>query len=213
MIEKIKHSKKVINEAMNRHPKIALACSFGKDSMVLLHLALQLKPDMPIFTIMTPFKPRETFEFKDLVTKLWNLNIKEYIQKDNIGAEKEKLWLNNPEKCCEYFKVEPTIKAIDGLDAWITGLRNTEGETRKNFKEVEHKKIIKINPILDWTELDIWRYIAFNQIPVHPWYKNGYRSLGCEPCTAIIADDQSERSGRWQRTNKCGGECGIHTKI
>ncbi|MFA6322888.1 MAG: phosphoadenosine phosphosulfate reductase family protein, partial [Candidatus Buchananbacteria bacterium] len=152
-------------------------------------------------------------EFKNLVTQLWHLNIKEYIQEDNIQAKEQKLWLSDPEKCCEYFKVAPTAQAIFGLSAWLTGLRNTEGETRKDFKEIEYKKVVKINPILDWTELDIWRYIAFNQMPIHPWYKDGYRSLGCQPCTAIIADDKSERLGRWQNTNKCGGECGIHTKI
>lgn len=214
MQQKIERAKKLIEDAIKKYKNLAVACSFGKDSMVVLHLALQIKPDMPVFTVMTPFKPKETFEYKDKITGLWNLNLKEYFQKDDINAEKDELWLKDPDKCCEYFKVNPTKKAVKNLDAWICGLRNTEGPTRENFQEIEKKGgLIKINPILSWTELDVWRYLAFNQIPVHPWYKKGYRSLGCQPCTKMILDSESERAGRWKGTKKCGGECGIHSQI
>ena len=136
------------------------------------------------------------------------------MQKDDIEAENKRLWNKNPEACCNYFKVNPTRDAVKGLDAWICGLRNTEGPTRENYQEIEKRgDLVKINPILTWTELDVWRYIAFNSIPVHPWYKKGYRSLGCEPCTVLVPDSEPERSGRWKGTAKCGGECGIHTKI
>ena len=100
------------------------------------------------------------------------------------------------------------------MNGWITGLRNTEGRTRKDYSIIEENgSLIKYNPILSWTELDVWKYIAIYQIPVHPWYKLGYRSLDCAPCTHLISDDQGEREGRWMGTSKCGGECGIHTKI
>ncbi|MBU0471272.1 MAG: phosphoadenylyl-sulfate reductase [Nanoarchaeota archaeon] len=214
MIEKIIHSRELIKESLAKYEKIAVACSFGKDSVVILHLALSIKPNIPVFTVMTPFKPKETFEYKDYLTQLWNINLTEYFQEDDIGAENQKLWATNPEKCCDYFKVRPTREAVKYLDAWICGLRNTEGPTRQDYQEVEYKgDLVKINPILTWTELDIWKYIAFNSIPVHSWYKNDYRSLGCEPCTVIVSDSEPERSGRWKDTNKCGGECGIHTKI
>lgn len=210
---KITHSKLLIQKAIKNYKKIAAACSFGKDSIVVLHLALQVNPKIPVFTVMTPFKPKETFQYKDKMIKMWRLNIKKYFQKDDIGAKKKKLWLNNPNECCEYFKVKPTKKAVKNLDAWITGLRCTEGKTRTNYQEIEYKKnLVKINPILNWTELDIWKYIAINKIPVHPWYVKGYRSLGCQPCTKIILDSEPERAGRWAGTAKCGGECGIHTK-
>ncbi len=213
MIEKIIHSKELINESLTKYKNTAVACSFGKDSIVVLHLALSIKPDIPVFTVMTPFKPKETLEYKDYLTQLWNINIKEYFQKDDIGATNRKLWAIDPEECCDYFKVRPTREAVTGLDAWICGLRNTEGPTRENYKEVEQRgDLVKINPILSWTELDVWRYIAFNSIPVHSWYKKGYRSLGCEPCTVLVPDSEPERSGRWKGTTKCGGECGIHTK-
>jgi phosphoadenosine phosphosulfate reductase len=107
-------------------------------------------------------------------------------------------------------KVEPTREAVKNLDCWISGLRNTEGRTRKDYREIERKgDLIKINPILTWTEADVWRYMAFRKLDIHPWYKQGYRSLGCAPCSnpgGIL-----ERDGRWKGTSKCGGECGIHT--
>ncbi|HUU77325.1 MAG TPA: phosphoadenylyl-sulfate reductase [candidate division Zixibacteria bacterium] len=209
--DKIKQSEELIAMAIEKYgEKVEVACSFGKDSIVLLHLALKVKSDIPVFTIMTPYKPKETFEYKDQMIKYYNLNIKEYMSKEQPDPDLPK---TNPDKCCQIFKVEPTKEAVKKLDAWICGLRNTEGRTRKDYQFVEEKDgLVKINPILNWTELDVWRYIAINKIPVHPYYAKGFRSLGCEPCTTIVSDEALERDGRWIGTSKCGGECGIHTK-
>lgn len=208
MDEKFENSKNVIKECLNRYEKVAVACSFGKDSMVVVHLALQIKPDIPIFTIMTPYKPKETFEYKDKMIKLWNLNITEYRAKKKVP---EGLWKTLPDECCKILKVEPTKEAVKDLDAWITGLRSTEGRTRTEYQEWELKgRLMKVNPILYWTEADTWRYLAVYQIPVHPWYAEGYRSIGCAPCSS--PGGENERDGRWKGTSKCGGECGIHTQ-
>ena len=96
---------------------------------------------------------------------------------------------------------------------WVTGLRCTECRTRTDYKEVEErdKGLIKLNPILIWKEREIWQYLALNNVKVNPLYNEGYRSLGCEPCSNI-SNDENERAGRWIGTSKCGGECGIHTK-
>ncbi len=214
LIDKIEHSKKLIKEAIEKYARIAVAVSWGKDSMVLLHLVKQIDPNIPVFTVLTPFKPKETLEFKDRIVREWNLNIKEYRSKERpiLG-----LWKTDPDECCRIFKVEPTRVAVKDLDAWFSGLRKTEGRTRQDYKEVEVRdcrgdsNLVKINPILEWTELDIWRYSALYNVPQNPLYKKGYRSLGCEPCTIIVDDSESERAGRWCGTSKCGGECGIHT--
>jgi len=212
IVTKTKKAKKLIKKALDKHgDKVALSCSFGKDSITLVHLALQVKKDFPIFTVMTKFKPLETFEYMSKMKELWNLNLKVYYSETPIAPN---LYKTNPNKCCRILKVKPTEEAVKNLDGWITGLRNTEGRTRKDYKKIEKKgKLIKYNPLLEWTELDIWRYLAINHIPVHHWYKLGYRSLGCAPCTNIVDDSEVEREGRWSGTNKCGGECGIHTKI
>lgn len=214
MDEKTRHSLDVIREAVEKYwPKLSIACSFGKDSMVVVHLARRVRRDIPVFTVMTPFKPGETVEYKDRMRGLWNMRLAEYFQKDDIGAGKGHLWMTDPDRCCDYFKVGPVRRAVRGLDAWICGLRNTEGGRLRgeSAREVEVKEdgLVKINPILGWTELDVWRYLAVNRIPVNPLYAEGYRSLGCAPCSSLPAGgDEPERAGRWRGTGKT--ECGIH---
>jgi phosphoadenosine phosphosulfate reductase len=209
LIDKIEQSKQIIAKAISKYPRTAVACSFGKDSMVVVSLAREVKPDIPVFAVMTPMKPPETFEFKDRVVREWNLNLTVFMSDE---APIEGLWSTDPDQCCHVFKVKPTLQAIRGLDAWITGLRRTEGRTRTDFEPFEScNGSVKVNPILDWTETDIWRYIAIYNVPVNPAYRSGYRSLGCAPCTALVSDHETERAGRWQGTSKCGGECGIHT--
>ena len=239
-IDKINHSKNLIRESAQKYKNIAAACSFGKDSIVVVHLAKSVAPEIPIFYTATVFKPSETLEYAVEMNKRLNLNMKVYLvaneipqifkdsgvevillptrefdeaEKQSRVSQKKSLFETNPDICCQLLKVEPTKEAVKNLDAWFTGLRRTEGYTRENFQEVEKKgNLVKINPILDWTELDVWRYLAMNQLPSNPLYARGYRSLGCAVCSKIIDDSQGERDGRWQNTSKCGGECGIHTK-
>lgn len=237
--QKIEHSKDVIREAIKKYPKIGVACSFGKDSMTVVHLAREVDKNIPVFAVMTVFKPDTTLNYLAEMNKKMDLKLRVYLVSDKPLPVLEKagvetilldpkefqaswaqaqkdgkaLYEAQPDVCCKLLKVEPTKEAVKDLDAWITGLRSTEGYTRADYKEVEEKGgLIKINPILEWTELDIWRYLALNNVPVNPLYAQGYRSLGCAPCSKIIADDQLERAGRWQNTSKCGGECGIHTQ-
>lgn len=194
-----------------RPPRIAVACSFGKDSMVVLHLCLRICPHFPVFFVNTKFKPKETWEYRDKIVKAWELNYKEYMSPVDVSW---RLHLTDPDECCRILKVEPTKEAVKNLDCWITGLRHDEGETRRDYDIIEKKEsgLIKCNPILNWSEGDIWRYIAVHKIPVHPWYIEGYRSLGCACCTSLPKEGETERMGRWRGTIKQGGECGIHTQ-
>ena len=220
-LEKIAKAKKIISDYYNSYAGLncAVACSFGKDSMVVLDIALQVDPNFQVFSIMTPFKPKETLQYKARMEQAWKLNIKTYQQKLNplhIRPEDIPYYAVDPDGCCNYYKVEPTREAIKDmqLEVWITGLRRTEGRTRTDYDYEEHKGgLIKLNPILDFTETDVWRYLAINNIPVNELYKRGYRSLGCEPCSTPEKDEwETERAGRWKGTSKCGGECGLHTK-
>ncbi len=204
---KVKHALTLIQKALWEHERIAVACSFGKDSIVVVHLARQIDANIPVFFVNTKFKPQETLDLRDLLVKQWQLNFKEYKSKVDVPFD---LHLTDPDECCRILKVEPAREAVKDLDAWITGLRSTEGRTRTNYKEVELRGLVKINPILGWTEAGLWRYTAAHKLPVHPWYARGYRSLGCACCSK--PNTEEERGGRWQHTSKCGGECGIHTK-
>lgn len=237
MEEKVAHAKELISDAIKEYPRIGVACSFGKDSMVTVHIAREVDPNINIFSVMTQYKPKETFEYLVQMNEKFDLDATVYIvadkapeilEKNNIDVrllpteefnrklkEATSEWarpLNkvDPDECCRLLKVVPTQVAVANLDAWITGLRNNEGETRVDYKEIEEKGgLVKINPILEFTETDIWKYMATRGIPAHPWYRLDYRSLGCAPCSS--PGGEYERDGRWKDTVKVGGECGIHT--
>jgi len=208
-IDKVEQAKKDINAVIEKYSKIVVFNSFGKDSMVVFHLAWQIKPDINVVSIMTPFKFKETFDYKKIMEAKYKMNIKTFMRNDGPKW----LWKKKPNECCEYYKIQPTKEALRNYDAWITGLRRTEGKTRTSFDVIEKKgDIIKVNPILDFEEIDVWRYLAVNNIPVNPMYAKGYRSLGCEPCSSPEEDESDlERDGRWRGCEK--QECGMHSTI
>jgi phosphoadenosine phosphosulfate reductase len=209
--QKVDRSLGLIREAYEQFgDKLVVANSLGKDSVVVWHLAKLVSPDIRGFIVTTRFKPKETVDFmNEEVARYPEMRI---FKSDEPVADE--LYKTDPDKCCKILKVEPTRQAIAEMDVdcWATGLRCTEGRTRTDFLEVEERDedLVKLNPILIWRELEVWQYIGLYRVPVNPLYAEGYRSLGCAPCTRISTDD-NERAGRWIGTSKCGGECGIHT--
>jgi len=210
--QKIDRSLGLIREAHNIYgDSLVVAHSLGKDSCAVWHLAKQVSPKIRGFIVTTRFKPKETVAFMaEMVQRYPELRV--FKSDAEIPPD---LYKTDPDRCCNILKVEPTRRAIKemGVKCWVTGLRCTEGRTRTDFKEVEErdKGLIKLNPILIWAEREVWQYLALYGVPVNPLYAQGYRSLGCEPCTRITSDE-NERAGRWIGTSKCGGECGIHTQ-
>jgi len=191
--------------------RLVVANSLGKDSVAVWHLAKRINPKIRGFIVTTRFKPPETVAFmNEEVARYPELRVFKNDEPIPDGLHK-----TNPDQCCERLKVEPTRRAIEEMNVacWVTGLRCTEGRTRTDFQEIEQRDpgLIKLNPILIWYEREVWQYLALNQVPVNPLYAQGYRSLGCAPCTRI-AMGADERAGRWIGTSKCGGECGIHTR-
>jgi phosphoadenosine phosphosulfate reductase len=210
--EKVDRSLWLIFEAYKLYgDSLVVANSLGKDSCVVWDLAKRVDPKIRGFIVTTRFKPKETVEFMKRTVALYP-ELRVFKNDQEIEHE---LYKTNPDLCCKLLKVEPTRRAIKemGVKCWVTGLRCTEGRTRTDFKEVEErdKGLVKLNPILIWKEREIWQYLAINGVPVNPLYAQGYRSLGCAPCTRITSDE-NERAGRWIGTSKCGGECGIHTQ-
>lgn len=197
-------------------PNIGLSCSFGKDSVVILDMARKIKPDIKVIYINTGLEFQETLDYRDLLVEKWGLNLVEYTPikgyQELVNESEEDIHSSNPKLCCDTLKVEPVQRALEGLDAWITGLRRDETDFRKNITIIEdHGDIVKVNPLANWTEEDVWDYIKKNDIPYNPLYDQGFRSLGCEPCTRNGNWGMFERAGRWNGTDKEGGECGIHT--
>lgn len=211
--QKVERSLDLLQRAYSEYGRdLVVANSFGKDSMVVWHLAKQVTPNVRGFGVTTRFKPKETKEFMNEIVE----RHPEILIFQNDEEIPDKLYETDPDQCCRLLKVKPTRRAIEemGVRCWITGLRCTEGRTRTDLQEVEERDpgLIKLNPVLLWHEREIWQYTAIHHLPVNPLYAQGYRSLGCAPCTRIQAGPD-ERSGRWAGTSKCGGECGIHTRL
>ena len=210
--EKVERSLELIRSAWKEFGDgLVVANSLGKDSVVVWDLAKRVSPDIRGFVVTTRFKPPETREFMKRTVERYP----ETRVFSNDVAIPANLHQADPDRCCDLLKVEPTRRAIAEMkvSCWVTGLRCTEGRTRTDYREVEHRdrELVKLNPVLIWHEREIWQYIALYQVAVNPLYAQGYRSLGCGPCTRI-STGADERSGRWIGTSKCGGECGIHTR-
>jgi len=206
----------IIKWAIETYPNIGISCSFGKDSAIILDIARKIKPEIPVFHINTGLEFQETLDYRDLILEKWKINLKEYTPiktYEELAEEHGKdVHDTNPALCCEHLKVEPIKRALEGLDAWITGLRRDETDHRKTIRIVEdYGHVVKINPLANWTEDDVWKYLKENDVPYNPLYDQGYRSLGCKPCTENGNWGMFERAGRWTGTDKEGGECGIHT--
>lgn len=211
--EKVERSLGIIREAWKNHgSKMVVAHSLGKDSCVVWDLVqIATHGEAKGFIVTTRYKPADTKAFTKKACDMYP-NLKVFKNDEPIP---EGLYKTDPKKCCELLKVTPVRWAIDRLGAtcWVTGLRCTEGHTRTDFDEIEEldKGLVKLNPILIWTEREVWQYLALKSIPVNPMYAQGYRSLGCAPCSEKGKSGDDERQGRWAGTEKCGGECGIHT--
>jgi len=207
-------AQEILEWAIKTYPKVGLSSSFGAESALLLHMATQIKPDIPILFINTGFLFKETLEFKETLKKKFNLNIREFKADEKSQAlvrERLKDKSKNDGTCCDAAKVELMQRALEGLDCWIAGLRRNQAVTRKDIRIVESYEggLVKVHPIANWSSEQISDYMKKYQLPYHPLWTKGYRSIGCEPCTTLPIPGQDDRSGRWAGTEKT--ECGIHT--
>ena len=182
--QKVERSLDLINDSYQKFgDKMVVANSLGKDSVVVWHLAKRVSANIPGFIITTRYKPAETVNFMhQQVGQYPELKVFK-----NDSQQPEALYASDPDLCCYNLKVLPTRQAVEDMDVdcWVTGLRCTEGRTRTDFQEIEErdKGLMKLNPILIWHEREVWQYIALHQVAVNPLYTQGYRSLGCAPCT------------------------------
>lgn len=205
----------ILRWACQRFKRICVAASFGKDSVTVLHMLRDIKPDIEVIYLNTGYEFPQTLTFIERLKQEWNLNLREYTPVLSIEEQERRfgpdLYKTDPDRCCGIRKVEPMARALRNYDAWITGLRRDETELRKHIRVIEEQDgIVKVNPLANWTVEDVWRYIRANRVPYNPLYDQGYRSLGCWPCTLAGTWGRFERAGRWAGTGKEGGECGIH---
>ncbi len=194
-------AEEVLAYAVQRfHPRLTMACSFQKEESVLVHMLTAIEPTARVFTIDTGVLFPET-----LAT--W----KQFEERFGVGIEvldarsPDEPWTHD--RCCSAAKVDALERALNGVDAWITGIRREQATTRSQAAKVEHddkRGIWKFNPLVDWSEKDVWRYIFEHDLPYNLLHDRGYASIGCAPCT----QPGSGREGRWAGQDKT--ECGIH---
>jgi len=192
---KIKKSLGIIEQAINKwYPKMGVVWSTGKDSMVMLFLARQLKPDVKVLFGDTGVHFQETYDFRDRITEEWNLNIINMVP--DVEYEEVK---GNRERCCHNLKTLPALKTIRelGLKAVLVGIRWSEHPVRSQEDYFSKRKNhFRVHPMLHWTEKEIWRFIKSHNIPYNPLYDKGFRSIGCAPCTIPASPEAEERAGR-----------------
>jgi phosphoadenosine phosphosulfate reductase len=203
---------------------VSLACSFSVEDVVIIHMAMEMKLPIGIFALDTGRLNEETYEVADAVADRYRLKIEWFFPRHEAVEDllKEKgpfsfrESLENRHECCHIRKVEPLGRALKGLGGWITGLRREQGVTRTGLAPLEidalNGGILKINPLLEWSESRVWEYARAGQIPTNRLHHQGYPSIGCAPCTRPVAPGEHPRSGRWWWENPEHKECGLHRR-
>ena len=198
--------------------RIALVSSFGAEGAVLLHLVASIEPATPVIFLDTGKLFGETRRYRDRLTTELGLHDVRTIEPDpeRIEAFDQDgvLWYGNPDMCCRIRKVEPLQRALEGLDAWITGRKGFHGGERTRLPRIEVNTDdgrIKLNPLADWRKADLDAHLERHALPRHPLEADGFLSIGCMPCTDRVAPGEHARAGRWRGREKT--ECGIHLPI
>ncbi|MFQ5519958.1 MAG: phosphoadenylyl-sulfate reductase [Candidatus Methylomirabilia bacterium] len=205
------------------HPRIALAASFGAEDVVIIDMLMELDPKVRVFTLDTGRLPAETYGLVEAIRERYGLAAEVYFpQAETVEAMVREHGVNlfyksmeNRKLCCGVRKVEPLGRALAGLDAWITGLRREQGVTRTLVRKVEvdpdSGRIVKVNPLADWTWDQVWAYIRARNVPYNALHDRGYPSIGCAPCTRAVKPGEDLRAGRWWwERNTAAKECGLH---
>jgi len=198
-------------------PGLSFACSFGGPSgMVLLDMISRIDPSVEVFYLDTDFLFPETYATRDKVIERYGIMPVGYksdiTPDDQLKQYGDKLWLKDPDLCCAIRKVEPNARALEGKQAWISGIRRDQGESRGDAPIVqwdEKFSLVKVLPLVTCLEADVWAYIVKNDVPYNPLHDQSYPSIGCTYCTKAVKPGDDPRSGRWEGIDKT--ECGIHT--
>ncbi len=203
--------------------RIAFATSFGAEDQVITDMLVSIDPDVRVFTLDTGMLPEETQVVLRHTQDRYGITI-HVVQpepaslQDMLQRYGKELYYESVEKrklCCHVRKVDPLRKTLAGLQAWICGLRREQSVTRRSIQKIEWDEsfgLCKINPLVDWTESQVWEYIKKNDVPYNALHDQGYPSIGCAPCTRAVQPGEDIRAGRWWWENPEHKECGLHVK-
>jgi phosphoadenosine phosphosulfate reductase len=203
---------------------VKLACSFSVEDTVIIDIIHKQGLPVGVFALDTGRLNEETCEVAEDITGRYGIRIDWYFPKceavEKLEREKGlfsfRESLENRHECCGIRKVEPLGRALSGLGGWVTGLRREQAVTRSDLAPLEIDRnnggILKINPLLEWSEERVLEYANQHKIPVSRLYGQGYRSIGCAPCTRAVAPGEHARAGRWWWESPEHKECGLHRR-
>jgi phosphoadenosine phosphosulfate reductase len=203
--------------------KIALSSSLGLEDQLLTDLVVKIDKETRIFTLDTGRLFPETYSLIDKTNMKYNIQLEVFFPKSEaveamVKAEGVNLFyagIDQRKQCCNVRKMEPLKRAFNGLEVWICGLRREQSITRKEMQLVEwdeNNQLIKLNPLINFTEQEVWDYIKANNVPYNKLHDKGFPSIGCQPCTRAIEAGEDVRAGRWWWENPEHKECGLHRK-
>jgi phosphoadenosine phosphosulfate reductase len=203
------------------HRPVALASSLSIEDMVLADLIGRARLGIEVFVLDTGRLHGDTLDLIGRMERRYGLAVRvyqpsaeavsRYVVRFGRDAFYESAELRK--QCCGIRKVEPLQRALAGKQAWITGLRREQSVSRTEISLEEWDEnfnLKKFNPLADWSEDEVWAHIRRYDVPYNPLYDQGYRSIGCAPCTRPVVAGEDARAGRWWWESRAASECGIH---
>ncbi len=203
---------------------VSLACSFSLEDVAIIDMAHKAGLPMGVFAIDTGRLNEETYEVADALVERYRLKIDWYFPRHEDVEQLERAEglfsfresLDKRHSCCGIRKVEPLSRALKELKGWVTGMRREQSITRGDLRAIELDElnggILKINPLIDWSEEQLISYTDEQHLPKNRLYSQGYRSIGCAPCTRAVQPGEDARAGRWWWENPENKECGLHRR-
>lgn len=203
--------------------RIALASSMGGEDQLLTDMIVKIDPSVRVFTLDTGRLFYETYDLIEKTMLRYKIDIQVFSPdsasvEDMVNRKGINLFfqsIENRKECCRVRKIEPLKRAFQGLDVWICGLRREQSATRIQNQLVEWDEsngLIKLNPLIDWTEQQVWDYVRQNSVPYNVLHDKGFPSIGCQPCTRAVFPGEDIRAGRWWWENPDTKECGLHNR-
>ena len=220
----VKSPRQILEFAFSKFDNICISFS-GAEDVVLIDMASKITKNFQVFSIDTGRLHSETYQFLEQVRQHYNIDLEilfpDAQQVENLVKEKGffSFYEDNHKECCGIRKVRPLRRKLATVDAWITGQRKDQSpDTRANIPVIQldkafsskNHKIVKFNPLANWTSEQVWQYIHHFNVPYNPLHEKGFVSIGCQPCTKAVLPNQHEREGRWWWENATDKECGFH---
>lgn len=194
---------------------LAMATGFGPEGIVIMHILQQVAPETTIFYLDTDLFFPETYALRDKLEAHFGMKFQRISSTISLEEQTElfgsELWAREPDLCCRLRKVEPLRAYLRTKLAWITAIRRDQTSHRANARAIEWDAtngLVKVNPLVNWTQDQVWTYLQLFELPYNELHRRGYPSIGCLPCTRPVAEGADPRSGRWVGRSKV--ECGIH---